>query len=391
MQINKEGLVEFCRDLIRIPSQSGKEKAVIHRAREEFLRLGCEECEYDEFGSLVGVIRNGPGPKVILDAHMDTVGVEPLSEWARDPFGAWVEDGRIYGRGAVDMKGAAAAIVYGIASLMDHLDSFSGTVIVSLSTLEELCEGVALGNVIKTHGADFVIIGEPSSLQLARGQRGRVEIALTTTGTPAHSSTPHLGVDAVAKMMNLVRLMNEIELPTHSFLGTGVQALTDIISSPYPAQSMVPSRCRATFDRRLVVGEDESSIAGELHDLIEEARKADPDLHASAEIVAARCSAYTGHSFTFRKFIPAWEMPEDDHLVATAAGALESVGLGGQTPTYYRFCTNGSYSCVHEGIPTIGFGPGDAELAHSIEEHIPIDELEAGAKGYAAIVLELLG
>jgi len=346
MKIDREKLVEFCCDLIRIPSQPGKEKEAARRAQKELLSLGFDDCDCDDFGSVLGIIRNGDGPTVILDAHLDTVGVDPMAEWSHDPFGGWLEEGRIYGRGAVDMKGPAAAIVYGIASLQERRDSFKGNVIVSLSTLEEVCEGVALGHVIENHGADYVIIGEASNLKLVRGQRGRVEIALTAHGLPAHSSTPQLGVDAVEKMMTLIGLMKQMDLPTHAFLGSGVQALTDIISTPYPAQSTVPSECRATFDRRLVVGEDEKSIARELHDLIEKAKDADPEMEASAAIVSIECEAYTGHRFHFHKFIPAWETPADSEIVAVAGGALEAAGLNPYPHDYYRFCTNGSWSCV---------------------------------------------
>ena len=391
MIVDKENLVEFCRDLIRIPSQAGREKEVVRRAQEELLRLGFDDCRCDDFGSVVGVVRGGAGPTVLIDAHLDTVGAEPIREWTHDPFGAWLEEGRLYGRGAADMKGPAAAIVYGAATLLEGKENLKGTVIVSLSTLEELCEGAALGRIIEDYGPDCIVIGEPSNLRLVRGQRGRAEIALTTYGVPAHSSTPQLGVDAVEKMTALLRKMSEAKLPTHPFLGTGVQALTDIISDPYPAQSTVPSRCRATFDRRLVVGEDESSIAADLHDLIEAATKADPALQATAEIVSAECRAYTGHSFTFRKFIPAWEMPEDHELVRAAAGALEGAGFGSEPPTYYRFCTNGSWACVHAGLPTIGFGPASADMAHCVDEYVEIEQLEAAARGYAAIAMELLG
>jgi len=389
ISIDKDGLLEFCKDLVRIPSQSGKEKQAAQRATEEYRRLGFDECECDKYGSAVAVLSNGPGPTIVFDAHLDTVGVDPIREWTHDPFGAWVEDDKLFGRGAADMKGGAAAITYGAAALLAQRERFSGTVVVSLSTMEELCEGVALGNVIEERGADFVVIGEASELRLVRGQRGRVEIALKTVGVPAHSSTPQLGVDAVQKMIKLIGLMSEMELPSHPFLGRGVQALTDIISTPYPAQSMVPSRCRATFDRRLVVGEDETSIAAELHEMIEGARQGDPQLQAMAEIVSAECQAYTGHRFEFKKFIPAWEMQADHELVRGAAAALEGEGLGGE-PTYYRFCTNGSWACVHCDVPTIGFGPGSAELAHRVDEYIETGQLEAAARGYAAIALQAL-
>ena len=391
MKIDKEKLVEFCRALIRIPSPAGKEKDAVRRAQEEMQELGFEDVELDEFGSVVGVLRCGPGPVAVFDAHIDTVGVEPINEWSRDPFGAWIEEGRLYGRGAVDMKGPTAAMVHGLASLIEERESLGGTVIASVSTLEELAEGVALGSVLNRFEPDFVVICEPSNMELIRGQRGRVELAFTTYGEPAHSSTPELGVDAVAKMMKLIARVDAMELPVHPFLGRGVQALTDIISTPYPAQSTVPAKCRATFDRRLVVGENESSIARETHDVIEAAKNEDNQLVATTEIVTAEIKAYTGHKFDFSKFIPAWETEADSDIVTAAARGLEAAGLLPGPPDYYRFCTNGSWACVHAGLPTIGYGPGNAALAHRVDEYTEIDQLEAAATGYAAIAKKLIG
>ena len=247
---NKDGLIGFCQDIIRIPSFAGKEKEVIQRAYQELLKLNFDRVEIDDFGSVVGILRNGDGPTVIFDAHMDTVGVEPVSDWSVDPFGAEVRDDKIYGRGAMDMKGPASAMVYGLSALINNREAFRGTVIASLTTLEEISEAVALAHVIDQFGADIIVICEATNLRLARAQRGRAEIALTTHGVPSHSSTPQFGIDAVQKMTTLIERMNALPMPTHPFLGSGVQALTDIISKPYPAISTIPYECRVTYDHR---------------------------------------------------------------------------------------------------------------------------------------------
>lgn len=385
MENFNDRLINFCQELIRIPSLAGKERQVAQRVREEMYELNFDECNIDLFGSVIGIIRNGAGPTIIFDAHIDTVGVEPIDEWNFDPFGGWIEDDKIYGRGAVDMKGPAAAIVYGIALLKEHLNEFRGTVVASLSTLEEVCEGVALANVIDNFGGDYIVIGEATNLKLVRGQRGRAEIALTTHGVPTHSSTPQFGVDAVAKMMKLIEQMQVMPMPSHPFLGNGVQALTDIISTPYPSQSMVPSKCRATFDRRLIIGESENSILAELNEMLNKVILEDKRLKAEAEIVTARYSSYTGHEVEFKKFMPAWEFPENHSIVRAGLKALAIEGISNESPTHYNFCTNGSLPERHFGIPTIGFGPGLEDLAHRKDEFIGMRDLIASAKGYAAI------
>lgn len=386
---NKDDLIGFCQDIIRIPSFAGKEKEVIQRAYQELLKLNFDHVEIDDFGSVVGILRNGDGPTVIFDAHMDTVGVEPRSEWSVDPFGAEVRDNKIYGRGAMDMKGPSSAMVYGLSALINSREAFRGTVIASLTTLEEISEAVALAHVIDQFGADIIVICEATNLRLARAQRGRAEIALTTNGVPSHSSTPQFGIDAVQKMTSLIEKMNALPMPTHPFLGSGVQALTDIISKPYPAISTIPYECRVTYDRRLLIGETEESILAELEEMIRAAQAEDPKLKATAEIVHAAYSAYTGKSYDFKKFLPAWEMPENHPVVLTASKALAEAQVGEGVIGRWHFCTNGSLPERHSRLPIIGFGPGEEGLAHRKDEYIGIDHLIEAACGYTALAKAL--
>ena len=130
--------------------------------------------------------------------------------------------------------------------------------------MEENLEGAALKAVMDAIPPDFVVIGEATELRLVRGGRGRAEIHLETIGRPAHSSTPHLGRNAVLDMLPVIQAIARLPLPVDPFLGPGVLALTDIISDPYPAYSVIPSRCRVTYDRRLLAGETEAGVLGEI-------------------------------------------------------------------------------------------------------------------------------
>lgn len=383
-------LVTFCQDIIRIPSQPCRESLVAKRILAEMEKLNYHSVEIDEYGSVVGVISGGAGPVVVVDAHIDTVGVEPIKDWDFDPFGAWIEDGRIYGRGAIDMKGPAAAVVYGLASLADELESFEGTVVASLSTMEEKCEGIALANVLDKHKADYLIIAEPTDLHLARAQKGRAELTLITHGLTTHSSTPQYGIDAVNKMMKLISALEELPLADHPFLGKGVLALTDIISEPFPAISMVPFKCTATFDRRLVAGETEESILQEINSLIAQISRNDKDFIAEAEIARDSFTSYNGKSFEFKKFLKSWELPENHPALLAAQKVLNNILEKEVKLTSYNFCTNGSLPPRHQMIPLMGFGPGKEELAHRTNEHILISDLEAGARCYPELVKTLM-
>ncbi|MEZ4561047.1 MAG: M20/M25/M40 family metallo-hydrolase, partial [Caldilineaceae bacterium] len=212
---------------------------------------------------MIGVIDGAaPGPTLLLDAHIDTVGIAGGVPWHYDPFAAAVVDGAMIGRGTADMKGALAAMLHAAAAI--DRTALHGRVVVSATTLEEVFEGVTLADVMAQVQPDFVIVGEATGLNLNRGGRGRAEIHLSTTGKPAHSSSPQLGRNAVADMVRVITAIDGLELLTDPLMGPAILALTDIISDPYPGYSVIPAQCRVTYDRRLLPGEREADVLGEI-------------------------------------------------------------------------------------------------------------------------------
>ncbi len=276
--MDQSRLIEFTQDLVRLPSLSGAEEAVARRVEAEMRTLHFDQIWTDANGSVVGIIDGAePGKTLLFDAHTDTVGISPGVPWRHDPFGAQIEGDAIFGRGAADMKGALAAMVYAAASI--DRTRLKGRVVVSASTLEEVLEGVALQAVMDAAPPDFVVIGESTNLNLSRGGRGRAEVHLTTTGRPAHSSSPHLGRNAVLDMMAVIAAVEAIPLADDPFMGPAIFALTDIVSQPYPGHSVIPSICLATYDRRLLPGETAASVLGAITD-----RLASTDINLRAEI-----------------------------------------------------------------------------------------------------------
>lgn len=381
--MNTERLVKFTQDLVRLPSLSGEEQDVAARVHSEMTALNFDRVWQDANGSVIGVIEGAyPGKTILLDAHIDTVGISPGAPWVHAPFGAEIEDGAIYGRGVADMKGALAAMVHGVAAL--DRAALAGRVVVSASTLEEVLEGVALRTVMEATQPDFVVIGESTNLQLSRGGRGRAEVHLTTIGQPSHSSAPHLGRNAVLDMMRVIAAVEEIPLPTDSIMGPAIFALTDIVSAPYPGHSVIPSVCKVTYDRRLLPGERPADVLAAITD-----NPALADIQLQAEIAAGEYTAFTGATLRAEKFFPAWVLPEDDPFVAGSLAALHNVGIAAGL-TAYRFCTNAAYSAGVAGVPTIGFGPATEADAHVIDERLRIADLIAAAQGYQAIVAATL-
>ena len=382
--MNKQALIEFTQRLVRQPSFSGEEGPVTQIVTDEMKALGFDKVWVDENGSAVGVIEGAqPGETILFDAHTDTVGIAPGSIWTKDPFGGEIIDGYLYGRGSADMKGALAAMVHAAASA--DKSKLAGKVVVSASVLEEVYEGGALKTVMDATNPDYVVIGESSNLNLVHGGRGRAEIKLETTGKPSHSSSPQQGVNAVHLMMKVIEAVEKIELDEHPLLGPAIFALTDIISEPYPGYSVIPSRCKATYDRRLLPNENVDDVLGAIQNLPEL-----KDIPFTAAIFQGEHHAYTGAMLTCTKFFPAWKLKTEHPFVQSALSGLRESGLDPKLSAY-RFCTNAAYSVGTAGVPTIGFGPGVEADAHVVDEHLNLDELEKVASGYKGIIQAVLG
>ena len=174
--------------------------------RERMLALGFDEVVFDRLGNVIGTIHGKrPGKTILLDGHMDTVDVIDAAEWSHDPFGGEISDGKIYGRGASDMKGSDCAMVMAAGRFAAQTKKdFAGTICVSGSVHEECFEGVAPRQITKRVHPDFVIVGEATSTSVKIGQRGRAEVVVETGGVSCHSSNPEKGVNAVYAMVGLI-------------------------------------------------------------------------------------------------------------------------------------------------------------------------------------------
>ncbi|HSG46031.1 MAG TPA: YgeY family selenium metabolism-linked hydrolase [Anaerolineales bacterium] len=382
--MNKQALIEFTQKLVRQQSLSGEEGPVTQIIVDKMTSLGFDKVWVDKNGSAVGIVEGAqPGKTILFDAHTDTVGIAPGSEWTKAPFGGEIIDGYLYGRGAADMKGALAAMVYAAANV--DKSKLAGKIVVSASVLEEVYEGGALKTVMDLVNPDYVVIGESSNLNLVHGGRGRAEIHLETIGKPSHSSSPQQGVNAVHLMMKVIEAVEKIELDEHPLLGPAILALTDIISEPYPGYSVIPSRCKATYDRRLLINETVDDVLGTIKSLLEL-----KDIPFNAFIAEGEHQSYTGTTLTCKKFFPAWELEVEHPFVQSALDGLHASGLDPQFSAY-RFCTNAAYSVGTAGVPTIGFGPGKEADAHVVDERLSLDELEKVASGYMGIIRTVLG
>ena len=386
----EEQLIAFCQEAIRIPSPSGQEQGVAELMRRKMEEYGFDEVQVDRYGSVLGRIRGRrPGKTILLDGHIDTVEVIDAGEWAHDPFGGEIENGRIYGRGASDMKGSDTAMISAAAHFVqDSGRDFAGEICVSCTVHEECFEGVSAREITRQVKPDLVIIGEATSSTVKIGQRGRAEVVVETEGVSCHSSSPEKGVNAVYHMLAVIAEIRRIVPHEHPILGKGILELTDLISAPYPGASVVPSRCRATFDRRTLVGEDEAVILGQVEEAIRRAAEKVPGLRARAYLAEGSERCWTGETISAKRYFPAWLVPEDSDFVQKALAGLRDAGI--EVPiSHFAFCTNGSHFCGEAGIPCIGYGPSLETLAHVRDEYIEIDQLTRACRGFAGILARL--
>ena len=381
--IDTDKLIRTTQDMIQIPSEAGQELEIAKYLLDEMDIQGFDDVSVDEYGTVTGVVEGAqPGPTIVMDAHTDTVGVAPTTRWTYDPYGGEIIEDRLYGRGSSDMKGSLAAMMAAAVSI--DRSKNAGRVVVSASVMEEVLEGAALEMVIDHYKPDFVIIGEASDMKIVHGGRGRAEIQVETIGQPAHTSAPHQGINAVEAMIPAIQAIQNLKLPTDPFVGEAVVALSEIISEPYPTQSVIPYRCRAKFDRRLIPGENQHNVLDEFKNL--------PTLSGAtlnAAITIGEYKSCTDRIVRREKWFPAWHLDRDHELVQAAMRALASLGMPVAYGAY-NFCTNAAYSIGVAKVPTIGFGPSPESLAHIADEYVLVEDLISTATVYQAILNELM-
>lgn len=387
----EEQVISLCQKLIQQKSYSGEESGVVGVLSENMKQMGFDEVTVDKYGNIIGCIKgNRPGKKVLFDGHIDTVPVTEEAEWLYPPFAAEIHDGKIYGRGTSDMKGAVAAMTCAASNYAkDTGKDFAGEIYVAGVVHEECFEGVAAREISKNVRPDYVVIGEASQLNLKIGQRGRAEIVIETFGKPCHSANPEKGINAVYKMAKVIGAIRTLVPTHHPVLGDGILELTDIKSAPYPGASVVPEYCRATYDRRLLVGETKESVLEPINGLLEKLMAEDPELKVKASYAVGRERCHTGNEIEGERFFPGWLYDKDDDFVQAVYTKLTEKGF---TPeiTQYNFCTNGSHYAGEAKIKTFGLGPSRENLAHTLNEYVEIEQLTKVTECYYGVMEALL-
>ncbi|OGS39666.1 MAG: selenium metabolism hydrolase [Elusimicrobia bacterium RIFOXYD12_FULL_66_9] len=378
----EKDMVKFARDLIAIPSFSCQEGAVVKRIAQEMRKVGFDNVKVDRLGNIIGRI-GSTGPKIMLDAHIDTVGIGDRKAWKWDPFKGKLEGGKIYGRGASDQKLSMVSMVYGGKLIKDFGLGNGFTYLAVGSCQEEDCDGLPLLHLIKKEGVkpDYVVITEATTLNVYRGHRGRMEISVVAKGRSCHASAPERGINAVVNMTDVIREVTSLNkrLKKDRFLGKGTVVVTKV-ECKTPSLNAVPDECTIYLDRRLTVGESMASALREVRGLPSVKRH-----KAVVEVLQYEAVSWKGLKVSQEKYFPTWCLPEGHKLVQAGIKAGQ-VALGRKPKvSKWVFSTNGVATAGRLGIPTIGFGPSDEVMAHTVGEYMPVDHLIKSAVFYAAI------
>ncbi|RWP16104.1 MAG: M20 family peptidase [Mesorhizobium sp.] len=308
-----------------------------------------------------------PSRRLLFVAHMDTV---PTDNWASDPFSPELKHNRLYGRGSCDTKGSLSAMMIALSTLGDHQPN--ATIVVAASIDEEYRKIGARAIALSGKSYDAAVVGEPTELELVVAHKGSVRWQIEVQGVPAHTSKPHLGVNAISGMAKVILALNE----HGENLASRIQPL---VSPPTLTVSLiegglelttVPPSCRIWVDRRLVPGERPEQALAEVENILQGLRDRE--------------------DIKVRSLLPALEDPapdsaESSKIASVAAQACAKVaGTGKYIGVPYG--TDASQLSL-AGIPCIVLGPGSIDRAHTNNEFIELDQLERSVEIYRRIML----
>ncbi len=358
----REEAVEFLAEMVRAesvnpPGDTRKVSDVVLRKVKDFSDRYEVVTADDSAPNLFVTLNPGGRPQLLYNGHLDTVPVGDASRWRVDPFGAVIEGGIMYGRGVADMKGGCAAMIMASKALHQEGIPLKGSLVVNLVSDEETGGGRGAGFLMQQeyYDPDMVVVGEMTNRnRIAASEKGVVVMALTTRGKAAHGSTPHLGVNAIEKMVEVLHHLHRRLRPILHGRPSGILSPPTFNVGTIQGGvsfNVVPDSCSVLIDRRTLPGEDPDEACEEIRRLVREVEARDPELEATLEVLGSG---------------PSFETSPDEHICRIATETLEELGMPSELVGYDQV-SDGRFFAA-EGIPTILIGPGTVEAAHAANE-----------------------
>ena len=366
-------------DLIRLNTvnpaygDGGSEANALPLLRRFFQQHGIETSEQEVFPGRYNLLARLPGRsdrRLVLEAHTDTVSIKGMKI---PPFDPLLQDGRMYGRGAVDDKGGLAAMMHALASIRADAIVPPCEVLLAAVVDEEfsyrgvvrLCEGLQ---------ADAAIVAEPTELRVVIASKGVLRIRISTFGKAAHSAKPHLGNNAISHMARLVLALEEeterLSAFPHPLLGA--PTLNVGVINGGVQVNLVPNRCSIELDRRLLPGETAASVLDHYQILLASLSQKHPGFEAAIETPPLLIDE-------------ALDTAPNTKVVEIAQQVLRNMGMDAEV-CGVPFGSD-ARKLSRAGIPTILFGPGSIDQAHSVDEYIEVDQLDRAATFYRQFIL----
>lgn len=328
------------------------------------------------------------GRSLLFQGHMDVVSAEPTEKWTRDPFGAEISEGRLYGRGATDMKGGIAAQAMALRAIRAAGVELAGDILFETVIDEEVNSSGAIAFSRRGIRADAAVIGEPTGLSLFTAHAGTLQVRITVPGRSAHASQKHSGVSALEKSYLIYRALEDLEAMRESqvtheaYMASGLSSRVPIVVGRMQAGvwiNTVPEQ--AVMEARIgfLPGQTADSALAQVREAVHGAASADRWLADHPPEV---------ERITYHE---ASEIRPSSEICSVVTSAVESV-----TGERARFgaATYGSDMRIlvcHDGIPTLLFGPGEIAQAHAIDEYLPLDDYFTAAEVYGLIALRWCG
>ncbi len=375
-------VIRVCRELVRIRSVNppGDEISIAEFVASTLRDAGLEIEFIKHSQTRASVLARLKGseklPGLLFNGHLDTVPVG-VEKWIHDPFRAEISDGKLWGRGASDMKGGLAAMMVCAKRLAEINLSMKGDLIIAATAGEETDSlgAIEIASRLKQDSIGAILISEPSNNRLVLAEKGALWLEVTTRGKTAHGSMPEHGRNAVMMMMRFIKEFLKLKIPftKHHLLGGFSSSINTIFGGV--KTNVVPDRCSITVDMRTLPGQDHQAILKRIRLLIKEIALKVPDFKASVKVINDRAPLETS---------------TDESVVRKFSDVLFEINGRRPIPLGVNYYTDASVFAPALGVPMIICGPGDPKLAHQPNEYIEISKLIDAVKIYTLFAKKLL-